>query len=135
MPPRKFIQAVLVAVCAMQFTCASSAIAAESLPAAGVAEESADGDGGVPDGEVANDAVVVTASPDAPAASRIKDADSPGSAIYSPFADLQNGDEPTAPPLVTPLVNDAGAAELTVTLVLALAGVAAFGFFLRRHHP
>lgn len=135
MPPRKFIQAVLVAVCATQFMCVDSVIAAESLPAAALADESADGDGGVPDGEVANDAVMEIASPDAPAASRVEDADRPGSAIYSPFTDLQNGHERTAPPLAKPFVNDAGAAELTVTLVLALACVAAFGFFLRRHHP
>jgi hypothetical protein len=135
MPPRKFIQAVLVAVCAMQLMCVSSAITAEGLPQAGVADQSADGDGGVPDGEVANDAVMETASPDAPAAPRVEEADRPGSAIYSPFTDLQNGHKLTAPPLAKPLVNDVGAVELTVTLVLALAGVAAFGFFLRRHHP
>lgn len=129
MPQRKFIPTLLVAASAALFMCASSASATECLPAACVADES----GGVPDGNFANDAVVVAATTrDAPA-SRIKDEDGPGSAVFSPFASVQDRQKHPPPP------SNARAAPLAIALgialVVTLVGVAAFSFCLRRHHP
>jgi type IV secretory pathway VirB6-like protein len=131
MPQRQLIQAVLVAASAVLFMCADSVIAANCLPAACVADESAAG--GVPDGNFANDALVAAATPGDPAAPRTKNEDGPGSAIFNPFASVQDRQKHPPPPLnarAAPL-----AIALAIALVVTLAGVAAFSFFLRSRDP
>ncbi|WP_137920037.1 hypothetical protein [Hydrogenophaga sp. 2FB] len=136
MPLRQFIQTVFVAACAMALLPANTAIAAECLPPACAADDSAAG--GVPDGNFATDAVAaVAATPPVPAAPKIKDDDGPGSAIFSPFASVQ--DRAKRPPLAMLFANNTRATALAIALLIALlvtlAGVAVFSFFIRRDHP
>ncbi|WP_447776653.1 hypothetical protein [Variovorax boronicumulans] len=123
---RPFVQALLVAACATQGLCANPAIATEAASAADAAQENPDG--GVPDGEVANDAAVVTASPDAPTASGSGDPDRPGSAVYSPFASPQHGNESPPPSAPASPKNNGTDAEMAL-IALISAAVAAFAVF------
>ncbi len=133
MHPKKFLPAVLVAVLALWFM--SAAGAAECLPPACAVNESADG--GVPDGVFDGNAAAVAASPADPPAASIEAADEPGAAIFNPFADAQDRQKRPLPSFVSRLVDGDHAEGLAIALILALAlgGIAAFFFFLRRKQP
>lgn len=122
---RPFVQAMLVAAWATQVMYADLAIATEATSAAVAAHENPDG--GVADGEVANDAAVVTASPDDPAATT-GDPDRPGSAVYSPFASPPHGNERPPAFAAASQKSNGGHAEMAL-IALISAGVAAVAVF------
>ncbi|MNW93613.1 hypothetical protein D3C86_230030 [compost metagenome] len=122
---RPFVQAMLVAAWATQVMCADLAIATEATSAAVAAHENPDG--GVADGEVANEAAVATASPDNPAATT-GDPDRPGSAVYSPFASPPHGNERPPAFAAASQKSNGGHAEMAL-IALISAGVAAAAVF------
>ncbi|BEP67691.1 MULTISPECIES: hypothetical protein [unclassified Variovorax] len=122
---RPFVQAMLVAAWATQVMYADLAIATEATSAAVAAHENPDG--GVPDGEAASDAAVVTASPDDPAATT-GDPDRPGSAVYSPFASPPHGNERPPAFAAASQKSNGGHAEMAL-IALISAGVAAVAVF------
>ncbi|WP_447742645.1 hypothetical protein [Variovorax boronicumulans] len=122
---RPFVQAMLVAAWATQVMCADLAIATEATSAAVAAHENPDG--GVADGEAANDAAVATASPDNPAATT-GDPDRPGSAVYSPFASPPHGNERPPAFAAASQKSNGGHAEMAL-IALISAGVAAAAVF------
>ncbi|BEP56284.1 hypothetical protein GmRootV118_35280 [Variovorax sp. V118] len=124
---RPFVQAMLVAAWATQVMYADLAIATEATSAAVAAHENPDG--GVADGEVANDAAVVTASPDDPAATTGSgDPERPGSAVYSPFASPPHGNERPPAFAAASQKSNGGHAEMAL-IALISAGVAAVAVF------